>query len=448
MRKIVSAACVLWLVVCCAAAVHAEVGPEALDAVSWDDLDKVRRYYDRMMLVAADGNYVASLIANDLKTKLWMDPTSEMLRNNHPAPSLSWHGTDVERAWLAEVTRRAEAGDPFYMTILGTIFLGDRKVVGGQWKLIGIDGEPVDHQKVLQWWEKADKLNFGLAQFKLGIYYISVRCPKRDDEKSAMYLQKAAKWGVPEAWFWLGRLYGSGVLAGGADKKKALEYWAKAADANVPAAQYELGVRYLHGSEDVNFDRELGLRLLRSAESAGDGNAKIILGWYRDSYLNKTPPVRTLPCVIQDQGAEVVSTYIASNAIMANVKQAKVSIVCFIDVYEAQSGRSANLAPATPSQGLDRYLSGVRTLKRQEGGQRGRGAINPRDVRIFIVECWDETRWRVRLFEREIGLKGWDGSFPVIYVFHDGKCVERYTFQYNPDEKGGDLKRLVERLLQ
>ena len=377
---------------------------------------------------------------------LWMD-------EHHDTPyganekGLVWHGTEVERNWVAEVARRADAGDAFYMTVMGEICQGAMEVVEGKWQWIGIDGAPVDQQKVLQWWEKAAELNCGLAQFKLGIYHISTRCRLKDSEKSARYFEKAANWGVPVAWHWLARLHGGGSLKGGSNMKKAVECWTKAAALNVPEAQYQLGLYHLYGSDHVTYDKELGLRLLRTAEAAGSWDAKKVLDWYTSAYLNKTRPARTLPCVIQDQGTEVVSTYIASNAVMANVKQAKVSIVCFIDVYAAQSGRSANLTPATPSQGLDRYLSGVRTLKHQEGGQRGRGAINPQDVRIFIVECWDETWWRARLFDREIGLKDYDNSIPVIYVFHDGRCVQRYTYERNPGEQGEELKALVEELL-
>jgi TPR repeat protein len=446
MNPMLSCGCALWIAIGCIAPVRGEVGPEALDVVSWDDLNKVRRYYDRMRLVAADGNHVAWTIADELKTVLWMDPSYSTPPNGKNDPII-WNGTEVERDWFAEVERRAAAGDPFYMTVIGKLCQGHQRSVAREMKWIGIDGAVVDQQKVLRWWKKADKLNFGLAQFKLGCYYISARCPNRDDEKSAEYFQKAANWGVPAAWYWLGNLYAGGTMKAGTDEKRAMECWRKAADANHPEAQYELGWRYLYGSDCVKPDKELGLRLMSSSAAAGFHSAKLRLDWFTHDYLNKTPPVRTLPCVIQDQGTEVVSTYIASNAVMANVKQAKVSIVCFIDVYAAQSGRSANLTPATPSQGLDRYLSGVRTLKHQEGGQRGRGAINPQDVRIFIVECWDETWWRVRLFDREIGLKDWDGSFPVIYVFHDGRCVQRYMYERSPGEQGEELKALVEELL-
>lgn len=90
----------------------------------------------------------------------------------------------------------------------------------------------------------------------------------RDIDKAAVLFEKAAKGGIANGWFRLGKIYHDG-LAGAPDYTRALEYFTNAARAGVVEAQHNIGAM-LVSARGVKRNYIEGLAWLTVAEKAGD----------------------------------------------------------------------------------------------------------------------------------------------------------------------------------
>ena len=330
---------------------------------------------------------------------------------------------------MTALEKKAVDGDPFFMAVMGYMnFEGC--------------GVPKDKEKGVVWWKKAAELNSGLAKSNYGRCLANGDSVTRDLRKAAVLFREAGELEVPWGWWNLGCLYFNNEYLGHQDLKKALECWAKSAFLGHSRSQYQLGFYFCFGDEDFPQNKELGLKWMRAAASNGHHGAMD----YISNYVDKISAQRTLPTIIDDKTTDVAASFIAFDKIKESLKEPKVSVVCLVDAYEFPIPRPANLPNKTPSNMLDIYLNGLRTIKRQSADS-GVKALNPDDVKIFIVECREDTRARAREFNRENNLDKHDGSIPVIYVFHMGRLVETYTYMKSPGPNGEALKSLVERLL-
>jgi hypothetical protein len=399
-----------------------EVGPEALESVVLADRAGIQRYHDRIMLITAEKNYVAHVIASELKLLLAYDRDIFV---RHAEPRL--HGncvvdSEVEKDWMAAVARRAEDGDPFYMVVLG----------GLHYDMEGYAYR--DQEKARYWWEKAAGLNSGLAKLELGKLAMNRRAGIMDRAKAESCFREAGTLGVPEGWYEAGG-FSARVKDGVQDWSEVMVCYGKAAMAGHSRAQYELGRQMYHGVPGVAQDKAGGERWLRTAASNGVEDARKYLA----EHVDRVPPRRDYLKPILDIPSDIQSVYLAYDMIGEHLKDAKVVIVCLVEEYTPTT--------ALPPRGqwdasnmLDLFLGGARRLK------SGEGAVKPEAVKVLVVECWVDARVRADEFGKKLGLRGYDYSLPAMFVFKDGEHVWRYTYEESPGEDGGDLVALLKYL--
>lgn len=406
-----------------------DVGPDILAPLTNGNMAAIRRIEDRVSLASAEGNRIAEAIVCQAKIARGQDSDAYYQGRDHFSISSTPPGAlceDTEKDWLAALGKKVAGGDPFFMDVLAILCFE------------GLAGVPEDKQKAVALLKKAAELNCGIAKHHYGNCLARGDGVPRDLKKAAMYYRAAGELGVPWGWYNMGCLYNGWQGWSPRDLKKAMECWAKSAPLGHVRSQFNLGFYYCNGDEGFPVNKELGRQWMRSAASNGHTRAILYL-----ADLEKKPVPRTLPAVIEDKNTGVVSTFIAFDKIKESITGSKVAVVCFVDSYDP-SKLGGN---KTPSQMLDIYLGGLRTLKKQQKESSDAGTANPEDVKIFIVECREDTRAKVREFDKQCALKAADGSIPVLYVFHLKKPVKTYTYCQDPGPNGIELKSLVENLL-
>lgn len=435
----------LWYVILslglvCPLVARSDVGPDILVLPSLKDRDALLLFADNVSLAAQEGNRIAQVIANEARVVVGMEPEYSNIQNNSRVPA-GLHA-ETEKEWISAVTQKAGDGDTFYMEVMGILC----------WN--GFAGVPMDRKKGLAWWEKAAGLNCGLAKLRLGACHMGETRANEwlpyDVKKAEKYFREAGELGIPRGWFELGCLY-DGEYGLVRDLNKAIECWNKSARQGHVLSQFYLAYTYCYGEEGFVQNKELGVPWMAAAASNGHSSAQ----YYMTNYVGKNPVQRKLPAIIEDKRTEVVSSFIAYDEIMESIKDPKLSLVCFVDIYEPNTPKPATLwegslreiPQPTPCQMLDKYLTGVRSIKRQQNLTATSIAINPDEVKIFILTCWDDTRAKVREFDKNFKLQKHDGRIPVIYVFHKGKLVGKYTLYEDLGEEGGNLKSLAENLV-
>lgn len=408
-----------------------EVGPDILSSLKGDKTNEMLQIHNRAMLAAQEGNRVAEAIAYEAKTALGQDREFNRIKGEYPTlPHEIAERNETEKDWVAAVDKKAADGEAFFMVIMGVLCYN------------GYANVPVDKQKGLALWQKAADLNCGLAKLRVGNCYLNGVFP-RDLQKAAAYYREAGETGIPMGWNNLGCLYNGWEGWSPRNLNKAMECWAKSAPMGHAWSQYNLGFFYCYGDDGFPQNKELGIQWMKAAAANGHRAAKL----YLSNFVGKKPAQRTLPAVIEDKNTDVVSTFIAFDKIKESIAGSKVSVVCFVDAYEPQTVRPAVLPDKTPSQMLDIYLSGLRTYKKQQAKSSDANTINAEDVKIFIVECREDTRAKVREFDKQCQLKVYDGTIPVLYVFHLEELVKIYTYGQSPGPNGEALKLLIEGLL-
>ncbi|MFA5343205.1 MAG: tetratricopeptide repeat protein [Kiritimatiellia bacterium] len=283
----------------------------------------MRRIEDRVSLAAQEYNRVALTIVREAKIALGQDigiiksPPRDLYE-------------DTEKDWVMAVEKKAVDGDLFFIVIAGVLCYN------------GYANVPVDRQRGIALWQKAANSNCGLAKLRMGQCYVNGEVLPHDLKKAAVYFREAGELGVPIGWDNLGCLYNGWQGWSPRDLNKAMDYWAKSAQMGYAKSQFNLGFYYCNGDEAFPVNKELGIQWMRAA--ASNGHTRAIS--YLADYVDKKPAPRTLPSVIEDKSAEVVSTFIEFDKIKENVAGTKVSAVCFVDSYDpAKPGGSS-----TPSQ--------------------------------------------------------------------------------------------------
>lgn len=122
----------------------------------------------------------------------------------------------------------------------------------------GQNGQDVDYEEAVKWYEKAAELNHADAQFSLGYCYSHGQGVEEDDEQAVRWYQKGAENGSADAQSALGECYynGEGVSE---DAEKAFYWFNKAAEQDNATACFYMGECYENGygcSVDLNLARQ------------------------------------------------------------------------------------------------------------------------------------------------------------------------------------------------
>lgn len=135
-------------------------------------------------------------------------------------------------------------------------------------------------------------------------------------------------------------------------------------------------------------------------------------------------------------------------------KESEIVIIALVDSYQPEKASIHGPNDNTASQMLEGYLRGVRKLPNQENPNQA-VQIDPEmkaKIKIFIVEGGtenrsDPTREKASELHTKLGLKDYDRAIPVIYLFHNGKIIETYTYHKSLGWTGGILAAKVTELL-
>ena len=165
---------------------------------------------------------------------------------------------------LAEIKRKAKAGDAGAQNSLGTRYANGR-------------GVERDEAKAVEWFLLAAKQGHAKAQNNLGARYANGKGVERDEAKAVEWYRLAAKQGNATAQNNLGARYanGRGVER---DEAKAVEWFLLAAKQGHAKAQHNLGVRYARGGGVVQDNAE-AVNWYRRAAKQGYARAYASLGW-------------------------------------------------------------------------------------------------------------------------------------------------------------------------
>jgi len=140
--------------------------------------------------------------------------------------------------------------------------------------------------------------------------------------------------------------------------------------------------------------------------------------------------------------------------VLTHIDSAEVVILCLVDDYSqsrlVDSGRrngpawfsSQPRANRTPAQMLESYLRGVRSLS-QKDLMTPDGTPDQTKMMIYIVENGNKTRERAGELFTHFGVRYYDNSIPVIYMFHRKQLMTTYTYTRSPGANGAKLEAQV-----
>ena len=133
----------------------------------------------------------------------------------------AWKLKLEEEEKVAEMLRKAEAGDGGAMWILGV------------WYELGKKGLAKDLAKVFEWFEKSHEAGFESGTGCLGLCYLYGKGVPKCLARGAMLLGEAAWRGSKVACYILGRAYAEGVWGLPKDEKMARRYYSMVASATI-----------------------------------------------------------------------------------------------------------------------------------------------------------------------------------------------------------------------
>jgi TPR repeat protein len=145
---------------------------------------------------------------------------------------------------LPAIIEKANEGDLFWMTRLGTLYN------------FGF-GVKEDYKEAAKWYSKAADRGYAFAQFNLGVMYENGLGVKQDYAVALKLYQKAVEQGDVDAEFKMGVMYANGF---GVERNytEALKWYTKAASYGYADAQYNIGVLYANGlGVDKNFEEAI-----------------------------------------------------------------------------------------------------------------------------------------------------------------------------------------------
>lgn len=117
------------------------------------------------------------------------------------------------------------------------------------------------------------------AQYWYGRMLFEGRGVAQNREDGFLWMDKAARQGMPEACASVAQLLVTGQVGGGRDHARALELYQKAAEAGLPEAYFSLGAMH-GGGHDVPVDLERARECFEEAAQRGHGLAQMMLGRY------------------------------------------------------------------------------------------------------------------------------------------------------------------------
>lgn len=221
----------------------------------------------RSVLPAAHkGNCIAANIARQTMYALGQDMMLDQLFEEEArcAGPLS----SDEQESLAEVERKAESADPFYLVVRGILRLEGR-------------GMPVDQEGAVEDVQLAARRGSALAKYDLGKFYSQGTVVEQDRARALSLYQEAATGGIPGAWYNVGCMHNE-AQAGPRDVPAAMRAWEKGAQMGHAWSQYNLGLFYSLG-EDVPQDRVKAAHWLKKAGKQGHtGALDHLLVFYRE----------------------------------------------------------------------------------------------------------------------------------------------------------------------
>ena len=178
------------------------------------------------------------------------------------------NSTQVDIKWLAAISEKADAGDPFFQTALGVAY------IYGHW------GLAKDAKKGMQLVESASEAGYYDASCKLGILYYAPGIPAVDVDIGLKYYELAVAQGSPIAAHNLGCFHrsGKGVPR---DEAKAFAYFQFAATNDLAVACRDLAIAY-HEGQGTQKDRIKALAWFERAVSLGDDGSTNWLAFYFD----------------------------------------------------------------------------------------------------------------------------------------------------------------------
>jgi hypothetical protein len=159
--------------------------------------------------------------------------------------------------------------------------------------------------------------------------------------------------------------------------------------------------------------------------------------------------ISTMMCTYGDKTTEgkiLKSDVVPWQGVMRRTNNSEIVLLCLVNAYDPEV-----ILPdgdLSAAQMLDTYLSGVRDLGKKTGAKTAGDIDYSKKVSIYIVEGGVKdhsaaTREKAEKLHAELGIRDYDRSIPVIYVFQKGKIIEVYTYEQHPGAKGIKLRDLV-----
>ena len=134
----------------------------------------------------------------------------------------AWKLKLEEEEKVAEMLRKAEAGDGVAMCILGA------------WYWLGQKGLAKDEAKAFEWFEKSHEAGNAGGTGCLGLFYLVGHGVPKCLVRGATLLGQAAEHGSTSACYHMGRAYAGGLLCGfPKDEKMARRYYSMVASASI-----------------------------------------------------------------------------------------------------------------------------------------------------------------------------------------------------------------------
>lgn len=138
-------------------------------------------------------------------------------------------------------------------------------------------GTPQDHERALNWFERAAARGHPGAHYYLGYMYAAGVGTTADPAKSTQHYLSAAELGHPDAQYMVGSRYANGE-GFARDANEARKWMARASEQGVPAAQFYMGQVHELGHPGARPDPLAAMGLYRAAAIQGHVPAQSRLG--------------------------------------------------------------------------------------------------------------------------------------------------------------------------
>ena len=143
---------------------------------------------------------------------------------------------------------------------------------------------------------------------------------------------------------------------------------------------------------------------------------------------------------------------IPKDEIEKRATDADVVVISLVGEFKFEKDPNRDRFDATPAQMLAGYLVAVRNIHKYDEIKLPKGIDLKKSLKVYIAECGTEnrhqpTRDEAAKLHQKLGLKNYDMSIPVIYVFHKGKIQDAFTYRKSPGWHGIKIAELAGKLL-